>query len=62
VALRTPWDVAAYPAARTYACSFGILPPSIEALVASLFGEIPFAGHLPVEIAGLHPRGYGLTH
>jgi beta-N-acetylhexosaminidase len=61
VALRTPWDLAAYPAARTHACSYGILPPTIDALAAALFGEQPFSGHLPVEIAGLYPRGHGLT-
>ena len=61
VALRTPWDLLAYPSARTHACSYGILPPSMEALAAALSGELPFAGRLPVEIAGLHPRGHGIT-
>jgi beta-N-acetylhexosaminidase len=61
VALRTPWDLSAYPAARTHVCSYGILPPSMEALAAGLLGEAPFAGRLPVEIAGLYPRGHGLT-
>ena len=61
VALRTPWDLLAYPSARTHVCSYGILPPSMEALAAALFGEAPFAGRLPVEIAGLYPRGHGLT-
>jgi beta-N-acetylhexosaminidase len=60
VALRTPWDLLAYPSARTHACSYGILPPSMEALAAALLGEAPFAGRLPVDIAGLHPRGHGL--
>jgi beta-N-acetylhexosaminidase len=61
VALRTPWDLSAYPSARTHVCSYGILPPSMEALAAGLLGEAPFAGRLPVEIAGLYPRGHGLT-
>ena len=39
VALRTPWDLLAYPAARTHVCSYGILPPSMEALAAALLGE-----------------------
>ena len=60
VALRTPWDLLVYPAARTHICSFGILPPTMEAMAAALFGEIPFIGRLPVDIAGLHPRGHGL--
>jgi beta-N-acetylhexosaminidase len=60
IALRTPWDLLAYPSARTHVCSYGILPPSMEALAAALLGEAPFVGRLPVEIAGLHPRGHGL--
>ena len=61
VALRTPWDLLAYPTARTHVCTYGILPPSMEALAAALLGESPFVGRLPVEIAGLHPRGHGLA-
>ena len=61
VALRTPWDLLAYPSARTHVCSYGILAPSMEALAAALFGEAPFSGRLPVEIAGLSPRGHGIT-
>jgi beta-N-acetylhexosaminidase len=61
VALRTPWDLLAYPSARTHVCSYGILPPSMEALAAALLGETPFCGRLPVAIAGLHPRGHGLV-
>ncbi|MDQ3937093.1 MAG: glycoside hydrolase family 3 protein [Chloroflexota bacterium] len=61
LALRTPWDLDAYSNATTHACSYGILPPTIEALAAALFGEMPFAGHLPVSIAGLYERGHGLV-
>jgi beta-N-acetylhexosaminidase len=60
VALRTPWDLLAYPSARTHVCSYGILPPSMEALAAALLGEERFAGRLPVDVAGLYPRGHGL--
>lgn len=61
LALRTPWDLTAYPSARSHVCSYGILPPSMEALAAALLGEAPFVGRLPVEIAGLYPRGHGLA-
>jgi beta-N-acetylhexosaminidase len=61
VALRTPWDLLAYPSTRTHVCSYGILPPSMEALAVALLGEAPFVGRLPVGIAGLHPRGHGLN-
>ncbi len=60
VALRTPWDLAAYPESAVHVCSFGILPPTIEALAAALFGEHDFEGRLPVALAGLHARGHGL--
>jgi beta-N-acetylhexosaminidase len=58
IALRTPWDLTVYPEARTHVCSYGILPPTMEALAAALFGEIPFRGHLPVVLADLYPRGH----
>jgi beta-N-acetylhexosaminidase len=61
VALRTPWDLVAYPDARTHVCSYGVLPPSMEAAAAGLFGEWPFEGRLPVTLGELHPRGHGLT-
>ena len=48
------------PVQPTHVCSYGILPPTMEALAAALLGEAPFAGRLPVDIAGLHPRGHGL--
>ena len=50
-ALRTPWDLDAYPGARTHVVSYGILPPSLSALAAALTGAIPFAGRLPVTSA-----------
>jgi beta-N-acetylhexosaminidase len=59
VALRVPYDLAAYPNAPTYVCSYGILPPSIEALTLALLGRIPFAGRLPVSLPGLYPIGHG---
>ncbi len=61
VALRTPWDLPAYPSARTHVCSYGILAPSMEALAAALLGETPFVGRLPAEIRGLYPRGHGMS-
>jgi beta-N-acetylhexosaminidase len=52
VALRTPYDLGAYPAAPTYLCTYSIQPPSMDALAAGFFGEIPFAGRLPVAVPG----------
>jgi beta-N-acetylhexosaminidase len=51
VALRTPFDVAAYAGVGAYACTYGIQPPSIEALADALVGRIPFRGRLPVTLA-----------
>jgi len=50
VALRMPYDLAVYPAASTYVCTYSILPPSMEALAEALFGRIAFTGNLPVTI------------
>jgi beta-N-acetylhexosaminidase len=61
VALRTPWDLAAYPAATTHVCTYSILPASLQALAAGLFGRFDFRGRLPVGITGLHHRGHGLV-
>jgi beta-N-acetylhexosaminidase len=56
VALRTPWDLAAYPEAGTHVCTYSILPDSMTALAAALFGRtepgtVPFPGRLPVRLA-----------
>jgi beta-N-acetylhexosaminidase len=61
IALRTPWDLPAYPQARTHACTYGIQPASMAALAAALVGEVEFAGRLPVAMAPIYPRGHGLT-
>ncbi|MCP3975405.1 MAG: glycoside hydrolase family 3 protein [bacterium] len=60
VAMRTPWDVTAYPASQTHVCTYGILPPSLDALAAAIFGKAPTPGCLPTRIPGLHHRGHGL--
>jgi beta-N-acetylhexosaminidase len=53
VALRTPWDVARYPASVAAACTYSILPDSLDALTRALAGEVPFQGRLPVAAPGL---------
>ena len=52
VALRTPFDLAAYPAVSTYACTYGIQPPTIAALADVLAGRTVAAGRLPVQLPG----------
>lgn len=60
VALRTPFDLTAYPGSRTHVSTYGILPPSLDALADSLFGVAGFAGRLPAAVPGLHPTGHGI--
>jgi beta-N-acetylhexosaminidase len=56
VALRTPWDIDAYPASTTHACTYSILEPSLTALADGLFGRAPFPGRLPVRVAAAAGR------
>ncbi len=50
VALRGPWDVAAYPATVAAVATYSILPGSLDALAAVLAGEADAPGHLPVAV------------
>ncbi len=47
-ALRTPYDLAAYPEARTHLCTYSIQPASLDALADALFGDFVPTGRLPV--------------
>jgi beta-N-acetylhexosaminidase len=58
IGLRLPYDLAAFPDAPTYVCTYGILPPSMDALARSLTGQAGFPGRLPVSIPGLYPVGH----
>jgi beta-N-acetylhexosaminidase len=53
VALRLPYDLAAYPAVASYLCTYSILQPSMEALADALLGRLKCRGKLPVTIPGL---------
>lgn len=60
VAMRTPYDLASYPRAPTYVCTYGVLEMSLEALADGLFGVVDIEGALPVAIPGLYPVGHGI--
>jgi beta-N-acetylhexosaminidase len=60
VALRTPYDLSAYPAAQAHLCTYSSHWPSLQALASALFGEIPLTGRLPAAIPGLYPSGHGI--
>ena len=59
-ALRTPWDLLAYPDARTHLCTYSVLPDSLEALALALVGRLEPSGKLPVPLGDLYPVGHGL--
>lgn len=50
IALRTPYDLAAFPEVETYLCTYSIRRVSIEAAAAALFGEYVPTGVLPCTI------------
>lgn len=60
VALRTPYDLARYPEARTHICTYSGHEPSLTWLANYLFNGNGDSGRLPVTIPGLYPRGHGL--
>lgn len=60
VSLRTPYDLADYPAAGTHVCAWSLVPAALEALAGALFGRTPITGRLPVAIPGLYPSGHGI--
>ena len=61
VAMRTPWDLAAYPDASTHLCTYGILEPTMEALADAVFGARRPTGQLPAAIASLYEIGHGIS-
>lgn len=57
VALRTPYDLLAFPNVPVYLCAYGIRQASVEAVARVLFGEIEAKGVLPCAIPGIAPAG-----
>jgi beta-N-acetylhexosaminidase len=62
IALRTPYDLLAFPEVDTYVAAYGFCRVTLEAVVKLLWGEIPPRGKLPVELPGLYPFGYGMEN
>lgn len=54
IAVRNPYDLAAFPALRTYLATYEYTKPALEAAAQVLFGEREAHGKLPVSIPGLH--------
>lgn len=53
IALRTPYDLVAFPQVRAYLCAYGIREVTTEAIARVLFGEIEATGVLPCEIPNI---------
>lgn len=53
IAMRLPYDLAVFPEAPTYICTYSILEPSMRAVAKAIFGFKEMTGHLPVSIPGL---------
>jgi beta-N-acetylhexosaminidase len=51
VAMRLPYDIAEFPSARTYICTYSILPPSMDAVTDAIWGKADFPGKLPVTVS-----------
>lgn len=60
VALRGPYDIAAFPGIAGYVCAYSGREPSLAAAIEVMTGSQPPRGRLPVEIPGLFPAGAGL--
>lgn len=53
IAMRLPYDLASFPDASTFVCTYSILEPSMRAGANALFGFGEMTGRLPVSIPGL---------
>ncbi|MEA2024349.1 MAG: glycoside hydrolase family 3 protein [Actinomycetota bacterium] len=60
IAMRTPYDLGAYPQSGTHLATYSISRPSLEVAADVMFGTLLAAGKLPVGIAGLYERGHGV--
>lgn len=54
VAMRLPYDLAAFPQAATMICTYSILEPAMKAASKALFGQLPMTGRLPVKVGGFN--------
>jgi beta-N-acetylhexosaminidase len=57
IAMRLPYDAAAFPEATTIVCTYSIMEPSMKAVARGLFGFGEMKGRLPVTVPGLKEAG-----
>lgn len=60
LSVRSPYDLLHVEDVCGYLVTYGDRPASMKALGRILSGVSPPKGHLPVELPGLYPRGWGL--
>ncbi len=61
VAMGNPYVATDFPEVQNYLCTFSNATVSELSAVKALFGEIPIAGHLPVDIPGIADPGAGIN-
>ena len=61
VALGNPYLLRSFPNVAAYLATFSTVPPSEDAAVKALFGEIEISGRLPVSIPDFAKYGDGIT-
>jgi beta-N-acetylhexosaminidase len=60
-AFGSPYVLAHVPELPSYAVTYDISGTAELAAIKALTGEIPYRGHLPINLPGLYPIGHGLT-
>lgn len=61
MAMRSPYDLMLVPEVGAYVACYSDKPVTMKALGEFLKGELEPSGHLPVDLPGLYPQGWGLT-
>jgi len=56
----SPYLVERFPAAKTWVAAFSTVDVAQRAVGRALFGQVPIAGRLPVNVPGVAPLGAGL--
>ena len=60
VALRSPYDILAYPGVAGFVCAYSGREPSLVAALDVMTGARPPQGRLPVDVPGLYRIGAGM--
>ena len=61
IAFGSPYLIRQFPEVRNYVVTYAIEEVAQNAVVRTIFGEVPFAGKLPVGVPGIFEIGVGIT-